>query len=88
MKNQILDAQHSLSIGKVERLLLSLSKEDANALRSSLMDLKISTRTIEKVLKKNGHAVGRGSIDNWRNKNVDGFEKRSTHYMGENSVNI
>jgi hypothetical protein len=88
LKNQILDAQHSLSIGKVERLLLSLSKEDADALRSSLQDLKISTRTIEKVLRKNGHAVGRGSIDNWRHTNVKGFETRSNHYMGENSVNI
>ena len=88
LKNQILQEQCGLSIGKVERLLLSISKEDADALVLSMKDLAISSRTIEKVLKKNGYPVGRSSIDNWRRSNVNGFETRSNHYMGENSVNI
>ena len=81
---EIAEVQRNTSIGKMDKLLLILSKEDAKSLIKVMSDLEISSRVIATVLKGNGHSVGREAVNNWRRLNVPNFETRSNHYIGRN----
>lgn len=75
--------QTSMSIGKINMLLLSLEETEKQSLIDALNDLTISSRTISKILMSNGHKIGRSSVDMWRHQNVPNYHTRSNHYMGE-----
>ena len=59
--------QHLLS--KVDVVLKTLDKKDAESLRKALLDPSISTRTIERVLGDNNVGCGVWAINKWRKTN-------------------
>ena len=59
--------QHQLS--KVDVVLKTLDKKDAESLRKALLDPSISTRTIERVLGDNNVGCGVWAINNCRKTN-------------------
>lgn len=75
--------QRSITMGKVNLLLASLEQSEKQSLIDALGDLSISSHTISKILKSNGHRIGRSAVDTWRHENVPLFKTRSNHYMGE-----
>jgi hypothetical protein len=80
---EISKVQQSVSIGKVDRLLSALNKEDSKSLIEAMSNLDISSRVISKVLKDRGYAVGRSAVDKWRHDNVPNYETRSNHFIGD-----
>ena len=54
---------------KVDVVLKSLSKQDAESLKKALLDSTISTRTIERVLESNNVRCGSWAINKWRKMN-------------------
>ncbi len=79
---EIARVQKSTTIGKVDKLLASLSAKDSASLVDAMKDLSVSSRTISKVLKGRGYVIGRSAVDNWRHANVENFETRSNNYIG------
>ena len=59
--------QHSLN--KVDVVLESLDKKDAESLRKALLDPSMSTRTIERVLRDNDVCLRQWAINSWRKEN-------------------
>jgi len=54
---------------KVDNLLISLNKKDADSLRKALLDPDISTRSINRVLEGNKIDCGCWAINAWRKAN-------------------
>lgn len=79
---EIARVQKSTTIGKVDKLLASLSAKDSASLVDAMKDLSVSSRTISKVLKGRGYVIGRSAVDSWRHANVENFETRSNNYIG------
>ena len=59
--------QHPVS--KVDVVLESLDKKDAESLKKAFLDPSISTRTIERVLENNNVSCGLWAINRWRKTN-------------------
>lgn len=53
---------------KVDAVLASLNKEDAESLRQALLHKEIGTKRISEILKKRGYSVGRETIRAWRHR--------------------
>lgn len=54
---------------KVDNLLASLSKSDADNLKKALLDKEIPSRAIQRVLLKNKIKCGAWAINQWRKEN-------------------
>lgn len=53
---------------KVDSIIASLSKEDAESLRQALSNKDISSSRIADVLARRGHKIGRDAIRGWRKR--------------------
>lgn len=80
---EIAQAQSKISTGKVDKLLSSLSKEDAKSLVQAMHDLSVSSRVIASVLQNRGYKIGRDAVNSWRHTNVPNYETRSNHFLGD-----
>ena len=67
------------STNKVEVLLETLNKKDAESLKKALLDPAISTRTIARVLESNKIECGVWAINKWRRHK--GIALSSTHTL-------
>lgn len=65
---------------KVDNLLASLNKKDAESLKKALLDPDVPTRAIERVLRKNKIECGCWAINQWRRTN--GITLRTTNTLG------
>lgn len=65
---------------KVDNLLASLNKKDAESLKKALLDPDVPTRAIERVLHKNKIDCGCWAINQWRKAN--GIILRTTNTIG------
>ena len=65
---------------KVDNLLASLSKKDAESLKKALLDPDVPTRAIERVLHNNKIDCGCWAINQWRKNH--GIALRSSHALG------
>lgn len=61
---------------KVEHLLSTLDKKEAESLRKALLDPAIPSRAIERVLQKNKINCGLWSINQWRKANEVPYNSR------------
>lgn len=80
---EIAGVQRQTVIGKVDKLLSTLSKQDSKSLVEAMNDLTISSRVISKVLQNRGYKIGRDAVNSWRHANVPNFHTRSNHFMGD-----
>jgi hypothetical protein len=80
---EIAKVQRETVIGKVDKLISSLKKEDAKSLVDAMNDLGISSRVISKVLQNRGYSIGRAAVDSWRHINVPNFYTRSNNFIGD-----
>lgn len=80
---EIAGVQRDTVIGKVDKLLSTLSKQDSKSLIEAMNDLTISSRVISKVLQNRGYKIGRDAVNSWRHANVPNFHKRSNHFLGD-----
>jgi len=65
---------------KVDNLLASLNKKDAESLKKALLDPDVPTRAIERVLLNNKIECGCWAINQWRKTN--GITLRSSNAIG------
>ena len=61
-------SKKSVPGGKIDEILLSLSKEDNKSLNSALREKSISVARIIEVLNKRGISIGKESIRAWRKR--------------------
>ena len=80
---EIAGVQRDTVIGKVDKLLSTLNKQDSKSLIEAMNDLTISSRVISKVLQNRGYKIGRDAVNSWRRANVPNFHTRSNHFMGD-----
>jgi hypothetical protein len=80
---EIAGVQRQTVIGKVDKLLSTLNKQDSKSLIEAMNDLTISSRVISKVLQNRGYKIGRDAVNSWRHANVPNFHTRSNHFMGD-----
>lgn len=80
---EIAGVQRDTVIGKVDKLLSTLSKQDSKSLIEAMNDLTISSRVISKVLQNRGYKIGRDAVNSWRHANVPNFHTRSNHFLGD-----
>lgn len=66
---------------KVDNLLKSLNKKDAESLRKALLDQDVPTRSIERVLRSNKIECGAWAINTWRKAN--NIKLRSSNMLGK-----
>lgn len=80
---EIAGVQRDTVIGKVDKLLSTLNKQDSKSLIEAMNDLTISSRVISKVLQNRGYKIGRDAVNSWRHANVPNFHTRSNHFLGD-----